>query len=295
MAMADEIGPLPEAFKVVFYNRANLREVRKVAGTSPNVWTGVAAALAGTASDYMVTASQEGATKHYYASLPTGLDPLLSHPVGIYPTDAADIDDTRKRLMTYTPDPQGVVGAYPLTVTVQDEDTEEPIEGAIVRVTAGTETSVAPTNAMGVALFTRNAGTYTVSVTDAVHFGSVTEHVLTSSSSTWALTVDLTLNTVDAPEDPNQTLAYTYTRNMQGILTPGMVVEIQLLNPGLSLDAWDTTIKQVTSNSEALAAVTLWKSSNYQVRAKGGKWVPFATGTGDTVRMPEMIGKQLTA
>jgi hypothetical protein len=263
--MADEIGPLAAQFKACFYNRANLREVLKVAGASAGTYQPLVTALAGTASDYLVTATQEGTTNHWFASLPSPLNVGFSQPVGLFPADAADIDDSRRKLIYYTPDPQFIAGAYPITIAVNDSDSGDPIEGATVRITGGSTgaggSTAVFTNADGEALFSRNAGTYSISILAVGYDPVAVEHVVSSTTSTWLREFDLDVIDLPAP-GAGQTTAFGYTRDAQGTVETSKTVQFRLVDPAGTTDAYRLNVITVVSHgTTGLFSALLLKSS----------------------------------
>lgn len=86
---------------------------------------------------------------------------------------------------------------------------------------------------------------------------------------------------------PQQTLAYTYTRDLSGALQPGVTMFVQLLDPPSPFDAWPGQSYQGNSDLAGYFSVTLRKDANYRVRrGPTGKWVPFRTGLGSTYILP---------
>jgi hypothetical protein len=95
--MADEIGPIPQAGKVVFYNPDDPDQVRNVTTAA---WVNLTAA---TFADCDTDLAQKGTTGKYYADLPAGLSATREYPFELYASTATAFTDDAE-LMEYKPE-----------------------------------------------------------------------------------------------------------------------------------------------------------------------------------------------
>ena len=117
--MSDEIGPIPQAGKVVFYNPDAPDEVRKV--TAPAAWQDITAATFGQCA---VALEQKGTTGQYFADLPAGLSASREYTFALYGSDANSFDD-----------PSDVMGYSPNVTPTSETTTEGETVGTTKRLT----------------------------------------------------------------------------------------------------------------------------------------------------------------
>lgn len=90
-------------------------------------------------------------------------------------------------------------GAHVLTITVTDDDTSLPIEGAKVRIFRTGADGTGRTNASGVATMGRDSATWTVTVSAASYVTLVTSVVVSADAS---ISYELTASSITPPTNP---------------------------------------------------------------------------------------------
>lgn len=182
-------------------------------------------------------------------------------------------------------------GAYVRTVTVTSNGTT-PIVGAIVRLTDG-QSYTATSNGSGVASFSLDTGSYTLSVTKAGYSYTPTTVTVSGAGNT---TITLTAVTIPPAANADQTTAYLYTYDGAGTLEGDVAIEFRVVDP--STDAEDgagTSYPRkpftIRSDNDGLLETPLKKNSTYAARRGIGAWIEFETDDQSTYQLPEVLGQ----
>lgn len=142
-------------------------------------------------------------------------------------------------------------GANIVSITV--DDGTDPIEGANVRLTKGADTFVVTTDVDGLAEFSLNDGTWTVTITQSGYsFIPTTLVVDGNETQTYSMT-----QTVLTPSDPGQVTGYLYCYGTNGAVTAGVVVTLMQLRPisGSGI-AYNGATRSQTSGADGLVQFT---------------------------------------
>jgi hypothetical protein len=158
-----------------------------------------------------------------------------------------------------------LTGPYTRTITVIDDDTDDEIEGALVRLSRTGETETQTTDTDGEVEFTTGAYTFTIAVTAAGYSGSSQSLVISESGST---TVRLDPSSIVLPSNP--ALAALPIRCLdesgdpeEGVVVYGRIVSIPASSTGISFDG---ASQSDTSDSNGDASLTVVKGATYEIR-----------------------------
>ncbi|MGB7157115.1 MAG: hypothetical protein WBD40_03550 [Tepidisphaeraceae bacterium] len=113
--MSDEIGPIPQSGKVVFYNPDAPTQVRQVTGSGSPSW--VELSTPPVFAECAVALAQVGTSGNWFTELATGLDASHRYQFAFYASSATAFSDAFE-LMEY--DPGVTTGGD--NVTIEDED-----------------------------------------------------------------------------------------------------------------------------------------------------------------------------
>ena len=96
---------------------------------------------------------------------------------------------------------------------------------------------------------------------------------------------------VEASSDSLTVTAYVYTKNSQGVITPGMTLHYQMIAPGPS-GAFDNDVYDVVSDADGLATFEAVIDAIYRVWLENGRFqtIYFTDETTDPYEIPEMVG-----
>lgn len=179
----------------------------------------------------------------------------------------------------------GGSGAYTYTVTVTSNGST-PVNGARVRLTGGAEDRLLTVGADGVAAFSVDAGSYTLSITASGYTYTPTTVAISASATA---TVTLTAVSIPPAADASQTTAYTTCRDGQGAAESGAVIDFRFVGKSDD-DSYDRTNFSATSNGSGLLTISLPKSATMQARRRPkGDWVQFTTGTDASYELPQAL------
>jgi len=158
-----------------------------------------------------------------------------------------------------------LTGPYTRTITVIDDDTDDEIEGALVRLSRTGETETKATDTDGEVEFTTGAYTFTLAVTAAGYTGSSQSLVISATGST---TVRLVPTSITLPSNP--ALAALPIRCLdesgdpeEGVVVYGRIVSIPASSTGISFDG---ASQSDTSDSNGDASLTVVKGATYEIR-----------------------------
>jgi hypothetical protein len=178
-------------------------------------------------------------------------------------------------------------GAYAVTISVNDG--VAAIEGAQVRLTRGVTTYTAPTRANGQALFSVDAGTWTISITRPGYSFTPIDLVIAGNQ---AQTYSMSSILIPTSE-PGFITAYTRCY-VDGVLTEGVDVYMQLLDlPGTGREV-DGTIDMAVSDANGVAYFSdRFPSGTYWLRGgRSGAWVRVEMpSSGYTYALPNVVGR----
>lgn len=190
-------------------------------------------------------------------------------------------------------------GAYPLTINFKDSATSANIPGVTARISGAQSASPAVTDTNGNTIVALNSGTVLVTAT-APGYGGYAQSQ-TVGTGTWATggTTTLSLTLVEAggslSPGAGQTTAYLTVRDGQGNpVTSGIEFDFQLVNPTSTVDSFNTTTFNATSDDTGLLQVLLQQSTEYQARVTNAPasapWTVFTTGSASTYPLPKVLG-----
>lgn len=138
-------------------------------------------------------------------------------------------------------------GPYTRTITITDDDTADPIEGAKVRLykTGSTETKLA--NASGVVTFTTEAATWSYAVTAAGYGGATGTIVISADGST---AIELTATAVTPPTTPGLSAIEVLCLDGDYEATAGIDIDFRIVTvpSGDMNNSYKGVKKTVTSN-----------------------------------------------
>lgn len=179
-------------------------------------------------------------------------------------------------------------GARTVTVTVNDGSTA--LQNARVRMTEGTNTYSALTNASGVATFNLDDATYTVAITKAGYSYAGTTLVVDGNET---VTYSMSATSI-TPSNPNLVTGYYTCYSELGVVESGVTVTLQVdrvpSETGLALDS---AVRTATSDSNGLAQFTnLVPGAWYKVRRGEGNYYTFQISSSATgsVELNSIIG-----
>jgi len=160
-------------------------------------------------------------------------------------------------------------GAYSITITVTDTS-DVALEKAIVRFSKGAETYSTVTNLSGLALFSLDSGTWTVSITlPGYQFTPTTLAISANTSHTYEMTQ------VTIPSSAVGTVTgYLYCYDEDGVIEENVSVELQFVSlTGVGVCS-DTAIRTELSDVTGLVTFTnLVPGATYRIRrGKGYPW-----------------------
>jgi hypothetical protein len=191
-------------------------------------------------------------------------------------TDA--LEANREKLDTITG-----TGVGPHVVTITVTSGGSPVVGAAVSLTGG---RYGITDASGVVVFACETGSYTLAVTKAGYTHTPTTQVITATT---AIPVTMTDLGIIPSTDPEQTTAFTVTRDGQGNVRGGVTITFALMS-GPGADSY--TLKNFPAVSNATTGVlqkAIMKNSHYRAKRGDGPWVDIPdTGSDDTFELPEI-------
>lgn len=183
-------------------------------------------------------------------------------------------------------------GARVVTITVQTSGAV-PIQNATVRLTRTGETLTAITNVSGVAVFSADDATWTVSIAAAGYtFTPVSLAVDDAETVTYTMTSTGSITPSVAP----QTTGYWAVYDSAGVLDPGAVVSLEVAqvpktSTGLALD---DTARQGTADANGIVAFTgMFPGVTYRVRVDGSSKyhnITVPAGAGTTVALGSIWG-----
>lgn len=178
-------------------------------------------------------------------------------------------------------------GAYVVTITVNDGVTA--LQNATVRLTDGGNSYTATTDVSGVASYSLDNATYTVSITKGGYsFTPTTLAVSGATSHAYSMTaVSVT------PSDPGQTTGYVTIYTAEHVAASGATVEIQILKlangtTGSGID--DPLLSGTTNGSGYVEFTGLPRLATYQARVNGGKWAKGVTLDASSTPLAGVLG-----
>lgn len=92
---------------------------------------------------------------------------------------------------------------------------------------------------------------------------------------------------------PDTVVAYLYTRNASGDITPAMTVNYQLVGVDADyVDAWDDEVNSIVSDGDGLAEITMVVGGYYRYWITSGRFktVHITDETADPYALPQVTG-----
>jgi hypothetical protein len=177
-------------------------------------------------------------------------------------------------------------GGNAVLVTVQDDE-DEPIAGAVVRLSRGGISYRADADEAGIAEFGVNEeGTYSIVVSRPGFAGHV-DTLEVAGAETEELVV-MAQQAIPAPTLPGQIVCYGVTLTAGGELEGGVDIVIELLAPGPAGVYSRAMVEVTSSEADGQFSVELARESTYQIRRALGRrgWVQFTTTDADSMELP---------
>lgn len=169
-------------------------------------------------------------------------------------------------------------GPFPMTVHVQDGN-GVAIAGARVTINGAGNSGSSVTDGSGNASLSLAAGTVTISAAATGYAAFVPVSDTINSSGQWtsdtSATRTIALTALSfSTAGPGQTTVYLTTRDVTGAAQSGVVVEFQLKSPPANAtgDAFDQTVRQITSDVNGLIEIALPIGCAFQYRTLKGAW-----------------------
>lgn len=183
----------------------------------------------------------------------------------------------------------GGSGAFVVTITV-DDGGSTLLEGATVRMTEGVNNFIATTNSSGVATFSLDAATYTLSITKDGYSYTPSSLVISGAGNT---DVSMSEIVVTPASDPDQTTAYLTAYGQDLAVAANVTFTFLLLDgPGSAGVSLSRAPVVASSDAAGLVEATLWRNSRYLVkREPSGPEVEVTTADATTYQLPEILGR----
>jgi hypothetical protein len=251
---------------------------------------GAGDAVTALSNGYFSFVVTEAITGYWNVVINNGATPILEGGILYFPSDTADtyiVDDPALQTsLIGTP-----VGARSVTITVNDGT--NPIQNAVVRLSTSGETAIRSTDASGIAAFSLDDNTWTVSITaTGFTFQPVTLVVNGTENQTYSMSSVVS----PTPSLPSLTTGYWTVYTETGVVHVGAIVEINVLNPGVNSTGvvMQDAMRTATSDSNGLVSFTnMFPGATYKVRLRGSSrsfrvLVPHTTG--GTVALGSIVG-----
>lgn len=183
----------------------------------------------------------------------------------------------------------GGSGARAVTITVNDGSTA--LQNTTVRMSEGSNTYTATTNVSGIATFSLDDATYTVTITKAGY--SFTPTTLAVSATT-AHTYSMTAISIPGSSSPSQSNCYLYTYDGPGAILGSVTITFKRANDigtdGLSFGGTEFT---ATSDVNGLLQIDLTRLGAFVgKRGANGRLVAFVVTDTSTFQLPEILGTE---
>ena len=183
----------------------------------------------------------------------------------------------------------GLTGPYTRTITVTDADTDEPIEGAKVRLYRTGETGTVPTDEDGVASFTVEAATWSYGVTASGYAGVSGTIVVSANGNT---DVQMEASASASPTAPDGCVIEVLCLN--GVTAQqGVVIQYRaaLIPTGDVNRAFLGTTQTATSNSSGIATFEVAQGSGFEwKRGDVVEWSAETAPQAETMNVRSIIG-----
>lgn len=178
-------------------------------------------------------------------------------------------------------------GSYAITVHVTDGLAANLI-GAQVTLTDGVLSYVATTIAGGLATFSLNAATYTLTITKAGYTYTPTTQVVGGVAT---ITAALTAIVIPGAGVVNGASVYAYARGIDGVVSEGKTFFVRLVSSNTSFDFWNgETVESSESDSTGYAALTVRLGASAQASLDKINWTPTFTVSTDPYHLQEIVG-----
>lgn len=184
----------------------------------------------------------------------------------------------------------GVTGPNVISVTVQDDDTDAPIEAALVRFYKTGDTGTKSTDASGETQFAVDSATWNVATSAAGYAGDV-QTVVVSGDAT--LVIVLTATSITVPTDP--TASTLVVKAIDADLSADADVEIHVRMAAVPTGdtglASPGTQRTKTTPANGIVEFTCQRLAVYEVRRGDSKqWTTVTIADAASTSMPSLIG-----
>lgn len=183
-----------------------------------------------------------------------------------------------------------LTGPFSRTIVVLDSDTDEPIEGACVRLSRTGEAAAKRTGVDGECQFAVAVATYDYSVTASGYVGATGEIVVAGDGST---TIELTASAVAIPDDPSLASLPVLTVDQLGVPESNVFIYARMIKapPSSTGIVFDGGTQGYISSSKGEVTITVVKGATYQLRRGASKqWMELTMTTADVQEAVSFIG-----
>jgi len=159
----------------------------------------------------------------------------------------------------------GLTGPFTRTITVTDADTEQPIEGAKVRLYRTGETGTDTTSTDGIASFTVEAATWAYAITASGYTGVSGTIVVGANGNT---AVEMTASIAAPPDNPSLCTVMIPIYDQFGVPLPDEPVDLIFVKFAANASAKPPVVSPPppqTSDSNGQVIVELWRLATYRV------------------------------
>lgn len=187
-------------------------------------------------------------------------------------------------------DSSAITGGNAVTITVEDDADDEPIEAAKVRVYRSGQTETKLTDGDGEALFGLDTATWSYAIT-ADGYGSATGTLVVDGDET--LTVQLTLTAVVAPDDPALATLSVLCVDEFGAPEPDVTIhaKISRIPDGGTGYAYDGTVQDAVSDGDGVASLTVIRLATYLIkRGTSKEWTSVVIANVATTDVKSFVG-----
>jgi hypothetical protein len=184
----------------------------------------------------------------------------------------------------------GLTGPYTRTITVTDADTDEPIEGAKVRLYRTGETGTLATDVDGVASFTVEAATWSYAIAASGYAGASGTAVVSANGNT---DVQLVANVITPPTTPGLSAIVVLCLDASGQPEPDVDVDIRIVTvpSGSTNIAYKGAKQTATSDADGIARFEVVQGSICEwKRGRADVWSRVTIDSDSVTNVTSVIG-----
>jgi hypothetical protein len=184
----------------------------------------------------------------------------------------------------------GLTGPYTRTIAVTDADTDEPIEGAKVRLYRTGETGSVPTDEEGIASFTVEAATWSYGVTASGYTGVSGTVVVSANGNT---PVQMEAVSITPPSNPDLSAIVVLCLDAAGQPEPDVDVDIRIVTvpSGSRNIAYKGAKQTATSDDDGIARFEVVQGSVCEwKRGRADVWSRVTIDSDSVTNVTSVIG-----